>query len=323
MSRDFDALAPLERYSAASERAADQVIRAYSTSFGAATRLLGPRHRRHVRNIYALVRVADELVDGVAAEAHLPSIEQLARLNALETETNNAMRTGYSSNPIVHAFACTARTSGIDAGLTGPFFASMRTDLEPVSITGRATEPARTSAPETLVASGTGVVSATGHRFDDDAHASYVYGSAEVVGLMCLRVFLREETVNDQQRQQLEHGARSLGAAFQNVNFLRDLADDTERLDRSYLSTDDVITDDCKADWVATIRGQLDAARDVLPLLPRDARIAVDTARRLFSKLTDRIDQRTVTQLMGQRVRVPLPVKLALIARAIGSRGSA
>lgn len=323
MSRDLDGLAPLERYSAASERAADQVIRAYSTSFGAATRLLGRRHRRHVRNIYALVRVADELVDGVAAEAHLAPIEQLARLNAFEAETNSAMHTGYSSNPIVHAFACTARASGIDSTLTAPFFASMRTDLEPFSITGNGPEPALTSAGVAPVSRGAGVATAAAHRFDDEAHASYVYGSAEVVGLMCLRVFLRAEQVTEQQRAQLEQGARSLGAAFQNVNFLRDLADDTERLDRSYLSVEDTITDECKAQWVATIRSQLADARRVMPLLPRDARIAVDAARRLFSKLTDNIDRRTVSQLMGQRVRVPLPVKLTLIAKAISSRGVA
>lgn len=297
MSRHLDSLAPLERYSAASMRAADQVIRAYSTSFGAATRLLGPRHRTHVRNIYALVRVADELVDGVAAEARLAAIEQLARLNALEVETNNAMRSGYSSNPIVHAFACTARTCGIDATLTAPFFESMRSDLT--------------------------LAGTTGMRLDTSAHDTYVYGSAEVVGLMCLRVFLREENIDAQQRLALESGARSLGAAFQNVNFLRDLADDTERLDRSYLSADDGITDECKADWVATILRQLEAARTVLPLLPSDARIAVDTARRLFETLTHRIDQLTVSQLMSRRVRVSLPVKLTLIAQALASRGRA
>ncbi|PRI11005.1 squalene/phytoene synthase family protein [Leucobacter massiliensis] len=129
MRRALDELTPLGRYTAASERSAARVIGAYSTSFGAATRLLAPNRRRHIRNIYALVRIADELVDGVCTEAGIGREAQHEALDRLEDETELAMRTGYSSNPIVHAFATTARGSGIDTTLTGPFFASMRADL--------------------------------------------------------------------------------------------------------------------------------------------------------------------------------------------------
>ena len=320
MTRDLDRLEPLQRYLVASESAADQVIRAYSTSFGAATRLLGRRHRRHIRNIYALVRVADELVDGVAADAHLDHDEQLSRLNALETETLSAISSGYSSNPIVHAFATTARESGIDARLTTPFFDSMRTDLDPAGAAAMAREP-RFAPAATDPAAAMPVTES--HRFSSAAHAAYVYGSAEVVGLMCLRVFIRGQALTDERLSRLENGARNLGAAFQNVNFLRDLADDTQRLQRSYLSTSGAMTDDDKADWVRTIRTQLDAARDAVPLLPADARIGVDCARRLFCALTDRIDNRTVQQILHERVRVAQPIKLALIARSLSTRGVA
>ncbi len=111
------------------ERAANQVISAYSTSFGLACRLLGSRHRQHVRNIYALVRVADELVDGVTAEAGLSYQEQCDALTHFIDETHRAVQLGYSSDLIIHAFAQTARAARIDQSLIDPFFDSMRMDL--------------------------------------------------------------------------------------------------------------------------------------------------------------------------------------------------
>lgn len=279
------------RYGQVAERAADAVIRSYSTSFGAATRLLGPRHRRHVRTIYAMVRVADELVDGVAAESGLDPDQQCAALDRFVDEVHEAMRSGCSGDLIAHAFAITAREAGIGEDLTVPFFASMRADLPAAQHTGPA-------------------------RYDAQRHEQYVYGSAEVVGLMCLRVFLRHEAPDAQRRHALEHGARQLGAAFQNVNFLRDLADDSQRLGRSYLGTAERITDDDRDRWVATIRGQLEQAAAVIPLLPRDARTAVRSAHHLFAALTDRIAGTPVAELYRRRVRVADPVKLALIARA-------
>ncbi|MCW2289928.1 phytoene/squalene synthetase [Leucobacter luti] len=299
----------LDDYREACEQAADQVIRVYSTSFGAATRLLGARHRRHVRNIYALVRIADELVDGVAAGSGLSLVEQQERLGALEAETDGALRSGYSSNPIVHAFACTARASGIDATLTSPFFASMRTDLM----------AAPTSAGAVVHGVPHGEVH---HRFDAAAHSAYVYGSAEVIGLMCLRVFLRDSRVTPEALARLEQGARSLGAAFQNVNFLRDLAEDTQQLSRSYLSADAQLTEALKAQWIATIRAQLADAQEVIPMLPSDARRAVDCARRLFTRLTDRIEHTPVTELLEHRVRVSGAAKTLLVLQSVAGAGS-
>lgn len=286
--------ASLTQFTRAAERAANQVISAYSTSFGLATRLLGARHRQHVRNIYALVRVADELVDGVTDEAGLTVEQQRSALEHMVTETDQALRLGYSSDLVIHAFARTARASHIDATLTEPFFASMRTDLD-----------ARAAAPDRLVG------------FDEAAHQEYVYGSAEVVGLMCLRVFLRDEQVDSARKDKLEHGARMLGAAFQNVNFLRDLGDDTARLGRSYLGTADRLTDADRERWVGTIRAQLAAAGAAIPLLPKDARAAVRSAHALFSALTDRIAATTSEELYRSRVRVPDPVKARLITGAL------
>ncbi|MGO2035118.1 MAG: squalene/phytoene synthase family protein, partial [Brevibacterium sp.] len=153
--------------------------------------------------------------------------------------------------------------------------------------------------------------------FDADEHSRYVYGSAEVVGLMCLTVFLMHEDRTPTQRERLEFGARQLGAAFQNINFLRDLADDSIRLGRSYLTAEGRLTETEKAAWVCTIRGQLAHAEDTMGLLPRDARAAVRSAAALFTALIDRIDETPVAELYVKRIRVPNAVKARLAAKAL------
>lgn len=280
---------PLEHFTATANRAANEVIDSYSTSFGKATRLLGVRHRQHVRDIYALVRVADEVVDGVAAQAGLTTAEQRAALDRFEEETHRAMMLGYSADVVVHAFARTARECGIGEELTRPFFESMRMDLD---------EEGSAQA-----------------RYTRADHDRYVYGSAAVVGLMCLRVFVRAEALTDAQRTELEHGARRLGEAFQDINFLRDLAAD-DALGRSYLTDSGALSDAEKDEWVATIRRALGDAAAVIPLLPRDARGAVRCAHDLFSELANRIDAASAADLYRRRVRVPDARKAWLAARA-------
>ncbi|MFY9713325.1 MAG: squalene/phytoene synthase family protein [Microbacterium sp.] len=297
MTRDGspDSAAPheaLDRFTQAAEVAAGDVIRMYSTSFGLATRLLGRRHRRHIRNIYAMVRVADEIVDGVAAEAGLGRGELEAALDDYRSESHRAIRNGYSSDLVLHAFGRTARDAGIGESLTVPFFESMRTDLP---------------SPDS---------GSTFTAYDESAHERYVYGSAEVIGLMCLQVFLRDEARDDADLETLRIGARQLGAAFQNVNFLRDLADDTTRLHRGYLSGERRLTDADRDAWIRTIREQLDHARRAIPLLPRDARTAVRSALALFEALADRIERIPAAELYRRRVRVPGARKAVLVASA-------
>lgn len=303
MMRQPSRQSSLERYTSASQSAARRVIAAYSTSFGIATRLLGPRHRTHVRNIYALVRIADELVDGVAEQARVSVADQRRMLAELEAETERAMRSGYSSNPVVHAFAVTAREAAIEEALTRPFFASMRMDLP---------DPDQGNGDVTTASQEPGV-----RVFGEEDHATYVYGSAEVVGLMCLRVFMRDGVYSEDEKARLEHGARQLGAAFQNVNFLRDLGEDADRLGRDYLVGETALTPDRKQFWITTIRGQLADAEATLPLLPSDARGAVDCALRLFSRLARRIDRTPAADLRGRRVRVSNPMKAWLALQSV------
>jgi phytoene/squalene synthetase len=275
------------QYDAVAVEAAALVIRRYSTSFGLAARLLSPPVRRDVRSIYALVRIADEIVDGAASDAGLDDSSITRTLDELESETERAIAIGYSSNLVVHAFALTARRAGIDASLTRPFFASMRADITDVEHT-----------PES---------------FD-----AYVYGSAEVVGLMCLRVFLAGERKSPGETARLEEGARRLGAAFQKVNFLRDLAADFAGLGRSYFPgiSVDAFSEADKARLLDDIDADLAASAATITGLPVSSRRAVVLAHDLFAELSRRIRSTPASELVTTRVRVPNPVKMRIAVNA-------
>jgi phytoene/squalene synthetase len=275
----------LNLYSRTADDAAAAVIHRYSTSFGLATRLLGPRPRPHVRNIYALVRIADEIVDGPAHDAGLSPAEERSALDALENEVREAIASGFSANLIVHAFARSARECGIGDDLIAPFFASMRTDLDTVA-------------------------------HDDASHDAYVFGSAEVVGLMCLLVFLNAGmSAPARPAADLADGARRMGAAFQDVNFLRDLDDDAARLGRDYL--DGAAGDERRTSVLDRIDADLAAAAATVPFLPPDCRRAVTAAHDLFAELSRRLRR---SPAGAPRVRVPDGVKVTLAARAFLGR---
>jgi phytoene synthase len=272
----------LALYDRAAADAAATVIARYSTSFGLACRLLGPRPRPHVRNIYALARIADEIVDGPAAEAGLTPQAMSEVLDQLEQEVLDATNRGFSSNLVVHAFAGTARECGIGPELVAPFFASMRTDLHT-------------------------------QQHDAMSHDTYVYGSAEVIGLMCLQVFVNAGAPHPiTPSSELTEGARRLGAAFQDVNFLRDRTHDDAVLGRDYLGL--AGNEVGRAAILDRIDADLAAAARTIPALPADCRRAVTAAHDLFAELAARL------RSCGDedaRVRVPDAVKARLAARAL------
>jgi phytoene synthase len=271
-------------YDSVSEDCAAVVIRRYSSSFGLASRLLAEPVRTQVRNVYALVRVADEIVDN--PDPGLGPEPRAQILTWLHDDVRHALRTGYSANFVVHAFARTAAGCGIGEELIDPFFESMRTDLS-------ATVHTRVS-------------------FD-----RYVYGSAEVVGLMCLRVFLAEAGAGDYDR--LAPGAQRLGAAFQKLNFLRDLAEDHDTLSRCYFPGLDVERF-CDADRdriLDEIAADLDAAGAVVPELPASSRRAVGVAHATFAELASRLRATPAAEIRRTRVRVPDAVKMRLLAGAL------
>ena len=278
----------LELYNKVAVETAAVMIRSYSTSFGLASRLLQPRTRLQIEAIYALVRLADEIVDGVAAAADLPPAEVGRMLDALEADTRQALRTGYSVNLVVHAFALTARRTGITEELTAPFFRSMRADLQRTEHT-----PA--------------------------SFADYVYGSSEVIGLMCLLCFLDGIQVSGDRSKRLKEGAQRLGAAFQKVNFLRDLADDFDALGRSYFPGVNVksFAEPDKHRLLDDIDADLLVSGASIAELPSAARPAVALAQELFTELSRRLRATPAEQLRSTRVRVPNPVKLRIAAEVL------
>jgi phytoene/squalene synthetase len=280
----------LEQYTQAAAHASNAVIASYSTSFGLATKLLAPEIRQHVRNIYALVRVADEIVDGAATEARVSggNIEPSVALDQLEQEIYKALRARFSTNLVVHAYANTAVETDFARGIIEPFFASMRMDLWP-------------------------------RRHSKESFDKYVYGSAEVVGLMCLHAFIKESDFSLQQYSQIVRSARALGAAFQKVNFLRDLAADFEKLGRSYFPGVDVETfnEVQKAELLADIRNDLKVSALSLPLLPSSSRKAVSAAQMLFGALADRIEKTPAAEMLRARISVPNFLKFVIFLKAM------
>lgn len=282
--------AGLTLYTKAAEESSAVVIAQYSTSFGWATKLLGAYERRHVRNIYAMVRVADEIVDGAAAEALEKFIgaDPHSMLDKFEQETYRAVECGFSTNLVIHAFATTAREVGIEREIMQPFFNSMRTDL-------------------------------VKRVHDKRSFETYVYGSAEVVGLMCLQVFLHNQTVSKPEKAEFVAGARALGAAFQKVNFLRDLSADFDALGRSYFPLVNVedFNNSERDRLVADIQEDLKLAKVSLVKLSPGSRRAVAAALMFFEELNQKISKTPANELIKERIRVTNPVKVFILLKAM------
>lgn len=276
-----------DRYDAAARAASETIIASYSTSFSLAVRLLPPEQRADVRAVYGLVRLADEIVDG-ALDAVDPA-ERAVLLDDLESEVRRALERGCSTNLVVHAFALAALRCGIDDELTAPFFTAMRTDL-------------------------------VQDDHDPASLATYVHGSAEVVGLMCLRIFAAH--LPDAERARLladaAPGACALGSAFQKVNFVRDLGADLDDRGRAYLA--DLAaspTDEARDATLDDIDAEIATARTAIPLLPPGARRAVVVATSLFAELSRRLRATPATEIAAARTRVPAPRKLTIITKAL------
>lgn len=269
----------LSRYDAMADKVAAQVIARYSTSFSLATKALAKPERTHIRNLYAVVRIADEIVDGAADQAN--ECPETA-LDLYEEQVLHAPSHRFHTDPVLHAWARTHRACNIANSHVEAFFASMRADLTQTEFT-----------PEEL--------------------DTYIYGSAEVIGLMCLDIFLRGRDTPD--RPVLEDGARALGSAFQKVNFLRDLGEDRRALGRAYFGTS--LDDALKTSLTNDITAELDRAQQAIALLPRSVRGGVAAAEALFRELNSMIAATPAAQLQTTRISVPNHRKLALTARAL------
>lgn len=264
----------IETYDKTARRASGKIIAGYSSSFSLATRLLAEPARTDIRHLYAVVRIADEIVDGTALEV---GANPAKLLNEYEEQVRKAAEQKFHTDPVMHAFAMTARRCNFKDEHLRAFFTSMRRDLD-------------SSAHDAA-------------SFD-----SYVYGSAEVIGLLCLDVFLADRKTGAKEREQLDAGARHLGAAFQKINFLRDRHEDFEILGREYFpegTTLEAILSD--------IRDDIEIARTVIPGLPLRARAGVLAATGIFEELTSQLaDSRSGKT----RISVPRRKKLGIAVRA-------
>ncbi|MDO4685419.1 MAG: squalene/phytoene synthase family protein [Corynebacterium sp.] len=278
--------APESLFSSMAQHAAKHVMTEYSTSFSIATKLLPLQMRTDIRNLYAVVRIADEIVDGAASA--LSAHETAVELRSFRNAVLRGIEIQFSANPIIHAFAQTVQRCDIQIHHIKAFFQSMETDVQRT-----------THTPE--------------------SRAEYIYGSAEVIGLMCLAIFTAEHPLRGADQGVAKRGAQALGAAFQNINFLRDFAIDHERLGRNYISPNGYLDDVAKAQLIAEIREDLATAHTSIPLLPIGARTGVLTAYYLFSELTERLDAAPVEVITARRIRVPGRVKAKLTTRAIAT----
>lgn len=255
------------------------VTQSYSTSFSSAVRLLDRGIRPAIYSIYGFVRLADEIVDTF----HKYDKKEL--LQKFENDYYDAVRCGISLNPVLNAFQITVGKYGIPDDLIRAFLKSMKTDLVKQD-----------------------------HNTRDET-AEYIYGSAEVVGLMCLRVFVLG---NEKLYTELEAPAKRLGSAFQKVNFLRDIKDDTNLLNRKYFHT--VIESGFDEKVKKEITGDVDEEfRDALQgikKLPSNSRRGVLVAFYYYKKLLVIIRKTPAEKLLKQRVRVPDFVKLFLLIKA-------
>jgi len=250
----------------------------YSTSFSSAIRLLHQDLRQPIYNIYGLVRFADEIVDTFHEYDKATLIEDFRK------QTFEAIDRGISINPVLHSFQLTVNQYNIDHKLIHAFFDSMEMDLE------------RT-------------------QYNHKSYNDYIYGSAEVVGLMCLYVFLEGDK---DQYEKLKQSARSLGAAFQKVNFLRDVKADYNQLDRTYFPGLDFsgFTERQKCEIEEDIQKDFNDAYKGIMQLPAKARFGVYVAYKYYFSLFRKIKRLQPTTIMHERVRIPDYHKIMILLRA-------
>lgn len=248
----------------------------YSTSFSIAVRLLSPSIRQAIYNIYGFVRVADEIVDSFKGYPQ----EQL--LNRFEESYNYAIENGISSNPVINAFQKTVKEYKIEDELVQAFLKSMRTDL-------------------------TKQVYYNKQEIDE-----YIYGSADVVGLMCLKVFVKGD---QDQFNKLKESAMKLGSAFQKVNFLRDFKQDYDELSRSYFPNIDPenFTTADKNSIVSEIKKEFKIAYNGITKLPKEARFGVYLAYKYYSQLLKIIEYTPAKVLKEKRISVSTSTKTYLL----------
>ena len=250
----------------------------YSTSFSFSSRLLSKNIRSEIYSIYGLVRLADEIVDS------FHNYNQKHLLMKLKSDYNHAIKNKISLNPILNSFQKVYHKYNLEPYLVEKFFKSMEMDLEK-------------------------------KNYNSKLYNEYIHGSAEVVGLMCLKVFVKGDS---EQYNKLKNSAMKLGSAFQKVNFLRDLKYDNNELGRTYFPNVDFnqISDVEKNSIIEDIKLDFDTAFDGLKKLDKDSFLGVYVAYRYYRELLNKIEKLSINEIQNKRIRINNIRKFSLMVNS-------
>ena len=268
-----------ELFDQISEECSKNVTKSYSTSFSLATKMLSSSIRQDIYNIYGFVRFADEIVDSF----HNYNKEELFK--RFVADLDHALEEKISLNPILNSFQRTVHKYGIQKELINAFLKSMRLDLKKKNYK---------SLKE---------------------YKDYIYGSADVVGLMCLNVFV---SGNNKEYKKLKPFAMALGSAFQKVNFLRDLNDDYKKLDRVYFPGIDYnsFDEDAKNKIMIDIENDFSEALKGIYMLPNNSKFGVYAAYKYYKRLLIKLKRSSYLKIKKERIRVPNYQKVDVLARS-------
>ena len=268
-----------ELFDKISEECSKNVTKSYSTSFSLATKMLSSNIRQDIYNIYGFVRFADEIVDT------FHSYNKKELFKRFVDDLNHSLKQKISLNPILNSFQNTVHKYNIDRDLINSFLKSMEQDLKKKKY-------------ESL-----------------QEYNEYIYGSADVVGLMCLKVFVSGR--NDDYKK-LKPYAMSLGSAFQKVNFLRDINDDYKKLNRVYFPGVDYGTfnEDVKNNIMIDIEKDFAKALKGIYMLPNNSKFGVYAAYKYYKRLLRKLERASYLQIKSERVRVPNYQKVDVLARS-------
>jgi len=258
-----------------SEKCSIAVTRSYSTSFYSAVNMLGRSIRQDIHNVYGFVRLADEIVDS------FHGFDKTYLLDKFEKDYYESLEQKISLNPVLNAFQKTVHKYNIDLRLVDAFLSSMRMDLDKKDY------------------------------FSREDYERYIYGSADVVGLMCLKIFVEG---NEDEYQRLKTSAMKLGSAFQKVNFLRDFKSDIELLERSYFPNVNLQELDyqSKEDIINEIKLDFEQAYQGIIQLPKSSKKGVYTAYVFYKRLLKKLDNTPHEQILETRIRVNDFMKVGL-----------
>lgn len=270
----------LQLYNSLSFDISKLVTKAYSTSFSRSVSFLDREIRDAIYSIYGFVRLADEIVDT------FHDFDKHLLIKEFEDDFYRSLQDGISLNPVLNSFRLTVKKYGIDDSLIQAFLKSMKLDLQKLE-----------------------------HSTKEETD-EYIYGSAEVVGLMCLKVFVNGD---EAMYHELENPARKLGSAFQKVNFLRDLKNDTQDLKRQYfhnLAGKD-FTEQVKTEIINDIEEDFSSSVGGMKKLPGNARLGVLIAYYYYLSLLRKIRRTPADGLLQKRIRINDSVKLLLLLKAL------